>query len=210
MALTPTRFSQATAFSGAWDPNAHIMGYIDTGGGTLANRRFSIGQINKMLTRTLSNLGTASAAGAGAFRYVTDLTPIPGPVVSTGSEWRRVFFPVYDLGLFLPGNPDNIAQPLLQKIMVIRNCVIPGDFAGAIGHVGNDPDATFEIDVRLDGSSVGTISISTSGTFTFSTSDGDPITITAPGRLEFFAPTTTELGLADVSVTIPAILSLQV
>ncbi len=108
----------------------------------------------------------------------------------------------YDLPLSFPGTPT--AGQLMGKLMAVRDIALPANFSGAVGHVGTNPAATFAIDVQDNGSSIGTISISTSGVFTFTTSSGTAKTISAGHRLEFYAPPNSpaDTSIANIAATL--------
>lgn len=106
----------------------------------------------------------------------------------------------YDLGFFVPGKPD--AGGLVLKYVAARAIVIPGNMAGSRGNVSTNPTSTMAFDVQKNGSSTGSISISTGGTFTFTTSSGNPISLAAGDRLSIVAPNPQDATGADVAVSI--------
>jgi hypothetical protein len=57
------------------------------------------------------------------------------------------------------------------------------------------------MDVALDGSSIGTISVSTGGVFVFATTGGTEKSVTAGQRLEVVAPGSADATAADIAVT---------
>lgn len=108
----------------------------------------------------------------------------------------------YDLPLSFPGTPT--AGQLMGKLIVVRDVILAANFSGSFGHVGTNPAATFDIDVKDDGSSIGTISISTGGVYTFTTASGTAKTVTAGHRLEFYAPANSpaEATVANIAATL--------
>lgn len=94
--------------------------------------------------------------------------------------------PPYDVSLSFPGSPT--AGQLIGKIVAVRDIAFPANFSGSVGHIGTNPTSTYAIDVQDNGSSIGTISISTGGVFTFSTLSGTAKTVSSGHRLEFYAP----------------------
>jgi hypothetical protein len=94
--------------------------------------------------------------------------------------------PPYDIPLSFSGSPT--AGQLIGKTMVVRDIAFPANFSGSVGHIGTNPTSTYAIDVQDNGSSIGTISISTGGAFTFSTSSGTAKTVSSGHRIEFYAP----------------------
>jgi hypothetical protein len=68
----------------------------------------------------------------------------------------------YDIGFFYGGGPPGSSE-LIFKHVAARDFQLPGNFFGSEGHVGTNPTATFDMDVQLEGVSIGTISVSTGG-----------------------------------------------
>lgn len=118
---------------------------------------------------------------------------------SAAPAWSNV---PYDLPLSFAGTPT--AGQLMGKLITVRDVVLDANFSGSFGHVGTNPAATFAIDVQDDGSSIGTISISTGGVFTFTTASGTAKTITAGHRLEFYSPANSpaEASIANIAATL--------
>lgn len=108
----------------------------------------------------------------------------------------------YDVPLSFAGTPD--AGALMGKLIAVREVDFEANFAGSAGHVGTNPAATFEIDVQDDGVSIGTISISTGGVFTFTTTGGTAKTVAVGSRIEFYASSDSpaEATIADIAVTL--------
>ena len=94
--------------------------------------------------------------------------------------------PPYDIPLSFSGTPT--AGQLIGKVVVARDVSFPANFSGSAGHIGTNPTSTFAIDVQDNGVSIGTISISTGGVFTFSTASGTAKTVSSGHRIEFYAP----------------------
>ncbi len=87
-------------------------------------------------------------------------------LVRRGASWvpeERV----YDFGFAFGAAPDNFS--VIGRVAIPRAITIPADFAGAFGNVEINPDAQFDIDIQDDGVTIGTISVSTGGSFTFTT-----------------------------------------
>lgn len=125
------------------------------------------------------------------------------PEVFTSYRGRLSEIPVaYDVPLSFAGTPD--AGALIGKLVTVRDIEFDADFAGSAGHVGTNPDATFEIDVQDDGVSIGTISISTGGVFTFTTDGSTAKTVLAGSRIEFVADSDSpaEATVSDIAATL--------
>ena len=108
----------------------------------------------------------------------------------------------YDVPLSFSGTPD--AGALMGKLIAVRDIDFLANFSGSAGHVGTNPDATFAIDVQDDGVTIGTISISTGGVFTFTTASGTAKTVASGSRIEFYAPSSSpaEATVADIAATL--------
>jgi len=106
--------------------------------------------------------------------------------------------------------PDRVAsavagKPSAGQIVAIYTAayavIFPANFTSpdSKGSVGTNPTATATYTVYKNGSSVGTIAISTSGVFTFTTSG---FTLNAGDRLTIVAPGSQDTTLADVGITL--------
>lgn len=76
------------------------------------------------------------------------------------------------------------------------------DFAGSIGDVGANPASSFVLDVQKNGSSIGSITISTGGSFTFATTGGTAA-FAVGDQLKIVGPSTVGTA-ASVSITMKA------
>jgi len=106
----------------------------------------------------------------------------------------------YDVAGGLPGMPGAGATVLI--FTAVRAVAFPGNFSGSSGSVGTNPTSTAAYDVKKNGSSIGTISISTGGAFTFTTTSGTAKSLAAGDRLTVIAPGSQDATLADVSFTL--------
>jgi len=97
----------------------------------------------------------------------------------------------------MPGSSEAIG-----KVVIPRDITLPADFAGAAGHVDVNPDDAFDIDVTDDGVSIGTISISEAGAFTFITVSGTAQSIGAGSIARFVAPASTDASIEGIAVTL--------
>jgi len=107
----------------------------------------------------------------------------------------------YDVPMAYSGGPPTSSE-VMTSVMIARQVTFPANFSGSYGNIGTNPTATFDIDVRDDGASIGTISISTSGVFTFTTNGGTQKVVAAGSLLEFIAPATTDSTAADMIATL--------
>lgn len=77
-----------------------------------------------------------------------------------------------------------------------------GNFAGSFGSVGVNPTATATYSVKKNGSSVGTIVISTGGVVTFTTTSGASQSLAAGDVLAVVGPTSQDATLANGAYTL--------
>ena len=110
----------------------------------------------------------------------------------------------YDIGFFYGGGPPGSSE-LIFKHVAARDFQLPGNSFGSEGHVGTT--ATLDMDVRLEGVSIGTISVSTGGVFTFTTTSGTAKDVAAGERLEIIGPSSADATVADIGVTLAAVLT---
>ena len=111
---------------------------------------------------------------------------------------------VYDIGFFVPGQPADDALVFKYVCPAGRVVILLDDFANSACDAGTAPTSTADFDVKLNGSSVGTISISTGGAATFSTTGG-AVLLAAGDVLSVEAPSPQDSTLADVSVVFAGI-----
>lgn len=104
----------------------------------------------------------------------------------------------YDIGLYIPGLPADGTEVL--KFVAVRDFDLADDFAGSRGHVGVNPTATAAFDVKKNGTSIGSISISTGGVLTFATTGG-AASFTAGDYLQLVNPTPQDATLSGVGIT---------
>ena len=105
--------------------------------------------------------------------------------------------PPFQASSFFSGTPD-VSITMFEMLFTFA-VDMPDDFAGSYGRVGTNPSGTTDLDVQKNSSSIGTISISSGGAFTFSTTGGatsfaagDRISIVTPANLN---------GLANLSIS---------
>lgn len=104
----------------------------------------------------------------------------------------------YDVTSFLAGNP--VASGLVLGLTFARAVNFLSNFSGSVGTVGTNPTASAVYTVKKNGSSVGTVAISTAGAFTFSTSGA--VSFASGDRMTITAPTVQDATLGDVAMTL--------
>lgn len=105
----------------------------------------------------------------------------------------------YDVGGFFPFTP--IASQLMLKHVFARSVTFPSGLTGSQGKSGVAATAQTDIDIKKNGSSVGTMrfaAAATTPTFIFSSSQ----TFNAGDWIDFVAPGTPDTTLADISYTL--------
>jgi hypothetical protein len=152
--------------------------------------------------------GITISAGTGATVRGTCLTTVrPGDSIfcrktdtNTWYVWTRDTGGLYAVGGFFNTAPAS-TEVILRHIFT-QAVVFPGNFSGAQGRVGTNPTATFAVDVKKNGSSIGTMSISTSGVFTFTTTSGAAQSFAAGDYMEWVGPTA-DATIANFAATLP-------
>lgn len=141
---------------------------------------------------TVTNSGTSSAA-------VLDFeipAGEPGDDGTTSYDWPFRF----------AGLPT--ANAVLDAFVAGREITFPADFAGSSGYIGTNPTSTLTLTIKSggtwanDGTTVGTISISTSGVFTFATDGGTAKVISAGTLLKVIGPGSVDATAKDVAFTL--------
>lgn len=102
------------------------------------------------------------------------------------------------ISFFVSFTPD--ASEVLLLYPILEATTLPDDFSGSVGRVLTNPTSSFVIDVQKNGSSVGTITISTSGVFTFNTT-GTTVSLVSGDYLTFVAPATPDATIKNFGVT---------
>lgn len=131
--------------------------------------------------------------------FATDLAAGKWGIVASAGAVNSL----YDLSLFVGGVPT--ATQHLYSLMMARNVQLPANLSGAYGNCVTNPTATATITIKKNGTSCATISISTSGGFTFATSGGAVVNFSAGDQMDIYAQASPDATLADVAITIAAV-----
>lgn len=94
------------------------------------------------------------------------------------------------------------ASEVLALYVAADAFTIPANMSGTQVKVGTNATATFAIDVQQNGTSIGTISIATSGTATLTTTSGTAKPIAAGDVLKFVAPASADATIANVAIAV--------
>lgn len=108
----------------------------------------------------------------------------------------------YDMRFGFTTTPTT--DQIIDTIMIGRDITLPANMTGSLGRVGVNPTATFDMLLKDDGTTIGTISVSTSGVFTFTTTSGTLKNIVAGSVLTLVAPTTVDATVENMTMTLLA------
>lgn len=159
-----------------------------------------------------SNLRSAGGGGGGGASAFTGLSDTPGSL-GTPLQQLRVnfggtaleFFTAtksYDFGFAFGSEPG--ASEVIQRVQISRGITVPADMTGSTGTVAANPTSPYDVDVRDDGASIGTVSVSTGGTVTFATTGGTAKSVAAGSVITFLSPGSTDGTIEGLAVGIVA------
>jgi hypothetical protein len=94
------------------------------------------------------------------------------------------------------------ASAVMGKVVLPRDVNLPGDFAGARGHVDTAPDAAFVISVSVNLVEVGTVTIGTDGAVVFATTGGAGVSVLAGSIVRFVARAAVDAVIAGIAITL--------
>lgn len=92
------------------------------------------------------------------------------------------------------------ASEVLLLYTFAEAVTFPDEWSGSVGDIGTNPTASFVLDVQKNGSSVGTVTISTGGAFTFVTTGGT-VAFAIGDQLKVVGPGSADATAANVSIT---------
>ena len=104
----------------------------------------------------------------------------------------------YDIGVYFPGQPEG--GVILLQLVTSRAFTLPADLTDSQGYAGTAPTAQADLDIQMNGTSIGTITFAaaaTVATFSFASE----VAFAAGDRLTLLAPGSQDASLADVSIT---------
>ncbi|TGN62338.1 hypothetical protein E4L95_07070 [Paracoccus liaowanqingii] len=150
--------------------------------------------LRQVSVRNATGATAALAAGSESVFYSS------GGGVTVAGLSTAAAAQVYDFGMLTFPTPG--ASETLGKVIIPRAVILPANLTGAVGHVDANPAADFVIDVTRNGFSVGTITISPAGAFTFTTPGGAPVVLVAGDVVRFVAPSIADPTIAGIALTI--------
>lgn len=147
--------------------------------------------------KATSGSGSTSviAPGKVAFLYQDHEDIIQLSIFDTASGAGPVDFSVFWAGVTADNN--NIV-----KYKVLRPFSFADDFVGSLGAVGINPTSSAVFNVNKNGTTIGTVTINTSGGFTFATSGSGRETFAVGDLLAIAVNGTADVTLADISISI--------
>lgn len=93
---------------------------------------------------------------------------------------------------------------VIAKRVFTRAAQFPGNFAGSVGAVLTAPSGTTTLDIRKNGSNIGTMVVDTAGAVSFTTTAGAAQTVVAGDRLDLRTQGSVN-GIAGISATLNGI-----
>ncbi len=163
------------------------------------NRHMFFCTNNTSQTATLKctgQTGVTIANGASGLFYCngTDVAEIDMSVGGGG-----VSFPT-ELQMNYYGSPP--ATTVIAKFIIADPIDFAANFAGSVGNVPVNPGAQYDIDVQDDGGSIGTISISSGGVFTFTTTGGTSKNAASGSIITLVSDATPDGALTEIHVAL--------
>lgn len=99
-------------------------------------------------------------------------------------------------------NTTPAASEIVDIIPIPRDVKFAADFSGSVGFVNTFPSASFSLEVTDGTTTLGTVTIDTSGAFVFSTTSAGVTTIPAGTVLRLIAPATPDATVSGVFITL--------
>lgn len=197
-ALTETQFTTYGVFKALGRAAAFNITIPDATNISNRERVFIVWNADTTYTATVQTAtapGTTVALLPGqiAVLYQDDVDVVALLWVKQGSSPT-----LYDIGFFISGAPTN--SQMVLRFKAPRAFILPGNASGSKGTVGTNPTSTAAFDVLKNGSSIGSISVSTGGVFTFTTTSGNPVSFAVDDILAIVAPTSADATMADIGV----------
>lgn len=172
--------------------------FPDTVNSVTTERVFVVYNADTTYTATVT-----SVAGGGT---TLTLTPGQAALIYQNSNnfiklawWDNKPTAPYNVAAYKPGLPT--ATEVIFQYVTPTAFTMADELAGSYGYVEVNPTASAAFDVLKNGSSVGTITVSTLGVFTFTTAGGS-VSMAAGDRLTVTAPGTPDATLSGFSVSL--------
>lgn len=156
--------------------------------------------------RTLAKGATGAAGATGATGAAGQGVPAGGTTgqqlkKSSGTDYDTEWYSEpFDVHAFYPGEPTDAA--IILRVPVARAVAFPANFSGSYAKASAASTGTVAVDVKKNGSSIGTITFTTSATGTFASSGGSAQSLAAGDVIELVAPATADATLADIGIVL--------
>ena len=157
---------------------------------------------------TLFECPAANTNTISLIRGSTTLTLSPGRVYLVRTDGTANGLVARDIGgvsepsdhaVFFPGL-FTVNNQLMFRRKVLRAFTLPANLAGSFGSAGVASTGTKVVDIKKAGSSVATITFTTSATGTLATSGGTAQSFAVGDVLTIVGPATPDATLADISI----------
>jgi len=141
--------------------------------------------------------GSAVVTGASKLNFSGTGITVTNP---GGGQANITLTPYYRVGAFATTSPS--ANEVLLLHPATDAFTLAANLAGSVVKVGSNPAATFALSVTKNGTTVGTISISTSGVVTLTTTGGTTVVFAAGDLLSIVAPATPDASIANLAISL--------
>lgn len=176
--------------------------HTNTGASTLAVNGGTATSITKNGATALAS-GDISAGQIITAKYDGVYWQIVAPVTASTTTTRQAGITYY-----LSGKPSASATAYFDVPGNLSTFQIPANFSGSRGKCGANPTSSAAYTFYKNGTSFGTLTISTTGTFSWTTTGGNPVSFT-PGtdELSWIGPSTQDATLSDVRFGMAVVIS---
>lgn len=156
--------------------------------------------------------GGSGSEGASALGDLSDVdlttdAPASGDRLEyDGTDWVPVARGVgqpYDISCDYPGTPE--ADEVILRFVATRAYSLNADFAGLQGTIATNPTGSFVLTVKNEGTTIGTITISTGGSYTLATTSGTAKSFAIGEVLTVVAPSSADATAAGIAFTFLAV-----
>jgi hypothetical protein len=117
------------------------------------------------------------------------------PIALAGAANTIYDFSIYVLG-FVPGGQH------LYRLSLTRAVEAPANLAGSVGKVGSNPTASYAVDLKKNGTTFATATVSTGGVVSFTTVGGVAVDFAIGDYIDVYAQATSDATLQDLNLTL--------